>query len=50
MDDSPRATVNVATNERDIIPSVPNNKESTPPVVNEADLNNLNNEQIFQYI
>lgn len=39
-----------AANRRAIISSIPNSGRDTPPIVNERDLNNLNNEQMMQYI
>ena len=44
------AAAKVATNESAIIFSTPGNGQNTPSIVNEADLNNLNNEKMLQYI
>lgn len=44
MAGSSQAIANIVTNERVIVSSVPDNRENTPPMVNEADLDNLNNE------
>lgn len=45
-----RVAVNVVINEGVIISSASDNEENTPPVIDEVDLNNLNNEKILQYI
>lgn len=47
---SPQATANIATNAGVIIFFASDNRQSVPPMVNEADLNNFDNEQMLQYI
>lgn len=50
MAGSPRATVDIAIDERVIVSSTLDNRENTLPVINETDFKYLNNKQLLQYI
>ena len=50
MADNSRVTTKIATNKGVIIFSTPSSGQNTPLIVYEADLSNLNNKQILQYI
>lgn len=50
MAGSLRATVDIAINESVIVSFTPGSGPNKPPMVNVADINNLNNEQMIRYI
>ena len=50
MPDNSWAATKIATDEDAIISSTLSSGQNTPSIANEVDLNNLNNEQMLQYI